>query len=90
MEQHDTDIKKLNETPDANKGQTALVRHFEDGHAPDFKRVSILMVEPNDYKRKVLESLNILTNDSMNFKRDTDNISKIYHSLLDVKFSNQN
>lgn len=26
----------------------------------DFERVSILMVEPNNFKRKVLESLNIL------------------------------
>lgn len=87
MEQHLTDIKKSNNDQEKCKGQTALVRHFQDGHAPDFDNVSILMTESNAFKRKVLESLSILTNNSVNFRQDTENISKIYHSLLDVQVS---
>lgn len=87
MGQHNDDIKKSNDISETSKGQTSLVRHFQDGHAPDFDKVSIIMMEPNDFKRKILESLNIVTNDSMNFRRDTDSISKVYHSLLDVKLS---
>lgn len=87
MGQHVNDIKKSNYESMSDKGQTALVRHFQDGHGPDFDNVSILMMEPNEFKKRVLESLNILTNNSVNFRCDTENVSIIYHSLLNVKFS---
>lgn len=87
MSQHHNDVKKSNSDGVSENGQTALVRHFQDGHAPDFENASILMMEPNEFKRKILEALNILTNDSMNFRKDVDNISKVYHNILDVKFS---
>lgn len=91
MGQHLEDIISFNQDPNVNKdkGQTALVRHFEDGHAPDFDNVSILMIEPNYSKRTVLESLNILTNDTMNFRLDTNDISKFYHSLLNIRNRNE-
>ncbi len=79
--QHNTDILNSHDCP-ASKGQTALVRHFQDGHAPDFEKASILDVEPIEFKRKVLESLHILTNDTMNFRQYTDNIDTVYHSIL--------
>ncbi|XP_037041507.1 uncharacterized protein LOC119078137 [Bradysia coprophila] len=85
--QHQNDVKKSNDEVEAKNGQTALVRHFQDGHAPDFENASILMMEPNEFKRRILESLNILTNNSMNFRKDVDSISKVYHNVLDVKFS---
>lgn len=87
INQHDNDMKKSNDDSESKNGQTALVRHFQDGHGPDFENATILMREPNECKSRILDSLNILSNNSVNFRKDVDNISEVYHSLLDVKFS---
>lgn len=70
MDGHKSDIVVFNKDPHANtkKAQTAL--DFEDGHAPDIDNVSMLMVEPNEFKRKILESLEILTHKTMNSRLD--------------------
>lgn len=87
MNQHNKDIVDSNEPHPSNKGQTALVRHFQDGHAPDFENVSVLSIECNDFKRKVLESLHILTENSVNFRQDVQNIDTVYHGLIHEKKS---
>lgn len=56
MEQH-SDVFLSNDPESGKKGQTALIRHFQDVHASDLDNVSTLVVESNDFKRKILESL---------------------------------
>lgn len=82
-DQHVDDIKSFNLNNDLD-GTTALVHHYyEAGHVPNIDEVSILAVEHNYTKRKVLESLHILSQpNTINFRRDTDNISTAYKSLL--------
>ena len=76
------DIKKFNLTNDLN-GTTAIVHHFYDtGHVPDVDNLSVLAVEHCYTKRKVLESLYIMSRPTMNFRQDTDNISDVYKSIL--------
>lgn len=82
MYQHFDDIVKSNDPDLPNKGQTALVRHFQDGHAPNFEKVSILSMEPIEFKRRILEALHILSNDTVNFRQDIDNIDVTYQSLF--------
>lgn len=66
------DIKTSNENVDL-EGTTALVHHYyESGHVPDMDKFSILEVK---HKRKVFESLHILTNSAMKFRKDTENSS---------------
>lgn len=80
--QHENDIKNFNETGKL-EGQTAVVHHFYDtGHVPDFCESKILEVERNFTKRRILESLHILTKPTINFRRDTENISTSYNCLL--------
>lgn len=83
QDQHVGDIKTFNRTNKLDE-TTAIVHHYyETGHVPDTDNFSILAVEHNYTKRKVLESLNILSHpNSMNFRRDTANISAAYRSLL--------
>lgn len=80
--QHDDDIKKFNRDNDLD-GTTAVVQHYyEAAHVPDTDNMSVLAIEHNKTKRRILESLHIMTNDTMNFRRDTENISIVYKSLL--------
>lgn len=80
--QHEGDIAHYNQTGDL-EGETAVVHHFHDtGHVPDFGEAKILEVEQNFTKRRILESLHILTKPTINFKKDTDNISVAYNCLL--------
>lgn len=75
--EHMDDIKTFNENGDL-EGTTVLVHHYyESGHLKDMDKFSVLEVEHNNAKRKVLESLHILTNSSMNFRQDTENISAV-------------
>lgn len=81
-DEHVDDIKTFNENGEL-ENSTALVHHYyEAGHVPDTDKISVLEVEHNYAKRKVLESLHILTNPTMNFRRDTENISSVYSSLI--------
>lgn len=80
--QHCNDLKKSNKSESKN-GQTALVRNFQEGHGPEFEYASISLMEPNEFKRRVLESLNVLTNVSMNFTVFLIlNIFKVRNSIL--------
>ncbi|XP_037033904.1 uncharacterized protein LOC119072733 [Bradysia coprophila] len=89
-DEHVEDIKKFNQDGEL-ESSTALVHHFyEAGHVPDTENVSILEVEHNYAKRKVLESLHIMTNPAMNFRRDTENISSIAHMTDDVSIKMRN
>lgn len=83
LDQHENDLRTFNLTNDL-ENTTALVHHFYDTvHVPDRGKVSILDVQNTYTKRKVLEALHILTQrNTMNFRRDTDNISAAYKSLL--------
>ncbi|XP_037048463.1 uncharacterized protein LOC119082913 [Bradysia coprophila] len=84
-DEHVEDIKTFNQTGEL-ENTTALVHHFyEAGHVPDTDNVSILEVEHNYAKRKVLESLHIMSNQTMNFRKDTENISAVYISLIQGK-----
>lgn len=77
-DQHVDDIKTFNRTNDL-LNTTALVYHYyESGHVPDTDNLKVLNVEHNKRKKRVLESLQILTNPTMSFRRDTDNISAVY------------
>lgn len=80
--QHDGDIIKFNRDNNLD-GTTAVVYHYYDAaHVPDTDNISVLAVEHNKTKRKILEALHIMTNKTMNFRRDTENISVVYKSLL--------
>lgn len=80
--QHESDIKNFNVNGKL-EGQTAVVHHFYDtGHVPDFSESKILEVERNFTKRRILESLHILTKPIINFRKDTENISALYSCLL--------
>lgn len=83
LDQHEDDLSTFNITNDL-ENTTAIVHHFYDtGHVPDRGKASILEVEHTYTKRKVLESLHILSRpNTMNFRRDTENISAAYRSLL--------
>lgn len=83
FDQHEDDLRTFNLTNDLDNS-TAVVHHFYDtGHVPDRGKAKILEVQHTYTKRKVLESLHILTQpNTMNFRRDTDNISIAYKSLL--------
>ena len=81
-EQHVKDIARFNQD-NVLDNSTAVVHHYYDAaHVPDTENLSVLAVEHNWNKRKVLESLHIMKNNTINFRRDTDNISLIYKSLL--------
>lgn len=65
------------------KHTTALIDHYVDhGHFPDFENIKVLEVEGNYKKRCTLESLHILSNNTYNYRRDTNNISNIYNGLI--------
>lgn len=82
--QHDSDITNFN-LSNKLEGETAVVHHYYDtGHVPSFGEAKILEVERNYTKRKTLESLHILTKPTMNFRKDTDNISVAYNCLLKI------
>lgn len=83
FDQHEDDLRTYNITNDLDN-TTAVVHHFYDtGHVPDRSKAEILEVQHTYTKRKVLESLHILTHpNTMNFRRDTENISAAYKSLL--------
>lgn len=83
-DQHVDDIKTFNRTNDL-QNTTALVHHYHEArHVPDTDKLTVLNVEHNKSKRRVLESLQILTNLTMNFRRDTDNISAVYRNLIPI------
>lgn len=74
-DQHEEDLITFNRINDLGNA-TALVHHFYNtGHAPNQDKATIIDVEHAYTKRKVLQSLHILTQPSTtNFRRDTDNI----------------
>lgn len=62
---------------------TALVDHaLDEGHFFDFQNVSILAHEPNYRKRMIKEGCHISIEDSVNYRTDTNNVSKLYHNIL--------
>ena len=63
---------------------TALSTHAQEtSHKFDFDNVSCLEREGNDRKRKILEAIHITRRENtVNFKSDTENLSKVYNNLI--------
>ena len=63
---------------------TALNRHKTDtGHSFNYDQTSILGVEHNNYKRNILEMIQInLDPNSVNSKSEINHLSKIYQTIL--------
>lgn len=79
ISQHINDIKNVKPN-----GNTAIVKHLEkDGHFPKFDDVSVVCKESSLTKRLLFESFNIYCNNTINERRDIENISLIYCALLD-------
>lgn len=77
--QHVNDLNK----PAKENGNTAIVSHFETlGHIPMFDKVKVLAREAALGKRLTLESLHIASNNTYNFRRDTEGTSASYRALL--------
>lgn len=75
--QHKYDVQKQSD-------ETALASHvMETGHLFDFNRPKILASENNTRKRKIREAIEIIKHDnSINFKRDSENLSRAYASVI--------
>lgn len=65
-------------------GHTALSSHsMETSHQFDFDAVECLGRESNEKKRRILETIHIIkTENTTNFKSDTENLSSIYNYVL--------
>lgn len=70
------------------KGGTALVDHVKIGHKFDFEKTEILNKEPHYRKRLLLESFHICTENTVNFRTDTQNVNQIYFPVLE-QFKNK-
>lgn len=76
MKEHAADVAK-------KRRNTALVDHvLDEKHFFDFNKVSILSHEPDYRKRMIKEGCHITVEDSVNYRTDTNNISKLYHDIL--------
>lgn len=83
IQNHMCDLRKVN---DNALHKTALMDHFLTlNHYPDFAATSVLGTQQHYSRRLTLESLHIYTEDTINIREDTDNISSVYCSLLDNK-----
>lgn len=91
LNQHERDVLNAEKkTPAQTATQTpavddctALVTHTrETKHSPDFDNVSILEREQYLSRRLLMESLQICCHDTMNKRRDIENISQTYASIL--------
>lgn len=86
LDNHRRDLKKSH---DPSVPKTALMDHFQnDGHYPNFSKVTILDTQHKYNKRLTLEALHIYTNHTINKKRDTDDISAVYCALVDNNTTN--
>lgn len=66
--------------------KTALVDHcIKEGHQPNFGAAEVLARAEHYSRRLTMEALHIINENSINFKRDTDNISPIYCSIINDK-----
>ena len=62
---------------------TALAQHARDkNHSFDFDNILILAKENNIKKRKIREIVEILKNDTCNFKSDSQNLCAMYGDVL--------
>ena len=80
-------IKEHVSSANGNKLVSAFSIHAIDNkHSFDFEGVRILDYEKNWTKRKIKESLNILTNidDCVNFKMDSEIISVCYSRIVSL------
>lgn len=66
----------------------AVVNHYPDSDdVPVTDNISVVAIEHNSTKRNIIESLFILSNNTLDHGRDTENISSVYTSLI-KKFVN--
>lgn len=80
LNNHRRDILK---SGDQSLPKTALVDHYlAENHYPDFGAATVLTQADHYGRRLTMETLHILNENTMNFKRDTDNISAIYCSVI--------
>lgn len=71
--------------------KTALTAHIKnDNHIMDFDNCKVIDREQNLRKRHTLEALHIQTNDTCNFRRDTEKISSIYNTIINNKNTENN
>lgn len=76
ISQHKNDVKEGN-------GVTALAQHtFDTTHVFDFNRADIVARENNNKKRQIFEVINIIRNNTVNFKTDTNGFSCVYKTIL--------
>lgn len=62
---------------------TALAKHaYETGHRFAFEDTTIVGRENNMKKRKILEVVNIVRHDTVNFKTDTENLCTVYKTMI--------
>lgn len=81
LKNHKYDLKK---TPNPLIPRTALTDHFHtSNHYPNFSAVKILGTQPHFSKRLTLEALHIYSENTYNFKRDTENLVTMYCALID-------
>lgn len=73
-----------------NVGNCALAKHINDtDHTMNYEEPKILDVENNTFKRTFLEMVRIhQTTDSMNYRRDIENLSNMYTFLLEIDKKN--
>lgn len=78
---HINDIKKPYSPHIPN---TAVVQHFHEvGHYPDFKNTKILDTQKSYRKRLTIEALHIYTQNTYNQRRDVENISAVFCSIIE-------
>ena len=76
LNNHKNDVKK-------HLNKTALSTHaITHQHSFDFNDTSILAQESNLKKRLFLEMAHILKYKTINFNRDIENLSHIYHNVI--------
>lgn len=81
LKNHRYDLKKMLQP---SMHRTALMEHFHtQNHYPNFAATQIIDTQRKYNKRLTLEAIHIYTNNTINVKRDTDNIAAVYCALLD-------
>ena len=85
LKQHSYDVQKHKKYFYPNSNLTSLVQHSSNNkHEFDFNNPSILIQEPNYFKRIFLEMVYIKKfKNSINKRTDIENLSNIYNNLIE-------
>lgn len=78
LSEHSRDVKTLNKP-----NPTALVEHTRtEGHSFNFEQTEILSSQTNWTKRLFQEMIHIKTHNTVNFRKDTENLNMSYWNLI--------